>query len=71
MFVPTEAEIAFIRDLARRPRAARMCVSTKRLNIKRLVDEKYVGIESASMDTKVLTLTTKGWELVHKSPRKP
>jgi len=69
MFVPTEYEIAFIRDLARRPRAARMCASIKQLNVKRLIDERYVGIQSASMGTKVLTLTPKGWELVRKFPR--
>ena len=68
MFVPTEYEIAFIRDLARRPRAARMCASIKQLNVKRLIDEKYVGIQSASMGTKVLSLTPKGWELVRKFP---
>jgi len=71
MFVPTEYEIAFIRDLARRPHAARMCVRTKQFNIKRLIDEKYVGIQPASMGTKVLSLTSKGWELARKSPRKP
>jgi hypothetical protein len=69
MFVPTEYEIAFIRDLARRPRAARMCASIKQLNVKRLIDEKYAGIQSASMGTKVLSLTPKGWELVRKVPR--
>ena len=70
MFVPTEYEIAFSRDLARRPRATRMCASIKQLNVKRLIDEKYVGIQSASMGTKVLSLTPKGWELVRKFPRK-
>jgi hypothetical protein len=62
MCVLTEEEIAFIRDLARRPRTARMCVSIKRFNIKRLIDEKYVGIqwhEGSQADLE-------GWELVRK-----
>ena len=45
-----------------------MCASIKQLNVKRLIDEKYIGIQSASMGTKVLSLTPKGWELVHKFP---
>jgi hypothetical protein len=47
-----------------------MRASTKQFNIKRLIDEKYVGIQPASMDAKVLSLTSKGWGLVRKSPRK-
>jgi hypothetical protein len=71
MFEPTKHDIAFILDLGRRPSGVRMCTSIKRLKIDRLIDEKYISIQAASMDTKVLTLTPKGWELARKYQRKP
>jgi hypothetical protein len=62
-------EIAFIKDIAQRPQGQRTCGSVKLLKIDRLIPE-YIHIQLASMDTNMLTLTEKGWELARKYPRK-
>jgi hypothetical protein len=68
---PTDDEISFIRRLHARGGELSLQGSIKLLNIGRLIPE-YVTHESASMDTGVFTLTSKGRQLAqmlkHKHP---
>ena len=62
-------EIAFIKEIAQRPRRQRTCGSVKLFKIDRLIPE-YIHVQLASMDANILTLTEKGLELAQKYPRK-
>ena len=62
-------EIAFIKDIAQRPRGQRTCGSAELFKIDRLIPE-YIHVQLASMDASILTLTEKGRELARKYPRK-
>ena len=62
-------EIAFIKDIAQRPRGQRTCGSAELFKIDRLIPE-YIHVQLASMDASILTLTEKGRELARQYPRK-
>ena len=62
-------EIAFIKDIAQRPRGQRTCGSAKLFKIDRLIPE-YIHVQLSSMDASILTLTDKGRELARKYPQK-
>jgi hypothetical protein len=66
---PTEDEISFLQKLVARGGKLALQGNMSLLKIERLIPE-YVLLLPASIETKVFTLTEKGWELARKYPKR-